>query len=32
MSNMNATIYINAEQNVELQSEDVSVKDIGSLT
>ena len=32
MSSTNATIYINAEQNVELQSEDVYVKDIGSLT
>ena len=32
MSTMNVTIYINAEQNVELQSEDVYVKDIGSLT
>ena len=29
MSSTNATIYINAEQNVELQSEDVYVKDIG---
>ena len=32
MSTISATIYINAEQNVELQSEDVYVKDIGSLT
>lgn len=32
MSTTNATIYINMEQNVELQSEDVYVKDIGSLT
>lgn len=32
MSTNNATIYINAQQNVELQSEDVYVKDIGSLT
>ena len=32
MSTSNATIYINAQQNVELQSEDVYVKDIGSLT
>lgn len=32
MSTTNTTIYINAEQNVELQSEDVYVKDIGSLT
>lgn len=32
MSTANATIYIKAEQNVELQSEDVYVKDIGSLT
>ena len=32
MSTANTTIYINAEQNVELQSEDVYVKDIGSLT
>lgn len=31
MSTSNTTIYINAEQNVELQSEDVYVKDIGSL-
>lgn len=31
MSTTSATIYINAEQNVELQSEDVYVKDIGSL-
>ncbi|MBO5473048.1 MAG: stage V sporulation protein AA [Lachnospiraceae bacterium] len=28
----NATIYLKAEQNVELQSEDVYVKDIGTLT
>lgn len=32
MSTINTTIYINAEQNVELQAEDVYVKDIGSLT
>lgn len=32
MSTTSATIYINAEQNVELQSDDVYVKDIGSLT
>lgn len=32
MSTISATIYINAEQNVELQLEDVYVKDIGSLT
>ena len=32
MSTINVTIYINAEQNVELQSEDVYVKDTGSLT
>lgn len=32
MSTTSATIYINAEQNVELQSEDVYVKDIGSLS
>lgn len=32
MSTSNTTIYINAAQNVELQSEDVYVKDIGSLT
>lgn len=32
MSTTSATIYINAKQNVELQSEDVYVKDIGSLT
>lgn len=32
MSTNNATIYLKAEQNVELQSQDVYVKDIGSLT
>lgn len=32
MSTSNVTIYINAQQNVELQSEDVYVKDIGKLT
>lgn len=32
MSTNNVTIYINAQQNVELQSEDVYVKDIGKLT
>ncbi len=32
MSTNSATIYINAQQNVELQSEDVYVKDIGKLT
>ena len=32
MSTSSATIYINAEQNVELQSEDVYVKDIAKLT
>lgn len=32
MSTTSTTIYINAKQNVELQSEDVYVKDIGSLT
>lgn len=32
MSTTSATIYINARQNVELQSEDVYLKDIGSLT
>lgn len=32
MSTKNTTIYINAEQNVELQSEDVYVKDIGKMT
>lgn len=32
MSTTSATIYINVKQNVELQSEDVYVKDIGSLT
>lgn len=32
MSTGNVTIYINAQQNVELQSEDVYVKDIGKLT
>ncbi len=32
MSTTNVTIYMNAQQNVELQSEDVYVKDIGSLT
>ena len=31
MSTSNTTIYINAAQNVESQSEDVYVKDIGSL-
>ncbi len=32
MSTSNATIYLKAEQNVEIQSEDVYVKDIGKLT
>lgn len=32
MSTSNATIYLKAEQNVELQSQDVYVKDLGSLT
>ncbi len=32
MSTNNVTIYINAQQNVELQSEDVYVKDIGKMT
>ena len=32
MSTNNTTIYICAQQNVELQSEDVYVKDIGKLT
>lgn len=32
MSTTGTTIYINAEQNVESQSEDVYVKDLGSLT
>lgn len=32
MSTNNTTIYMKAEQNVELQSEDVYVKDIGKLT
>lgn len=32
MSTNNATIYLKAEQNVEIQSEDVYVKDIGKLT
>ncbi|MCM1121951.1 MAG: stage V sporulation protein AA [Eubacterium sp.] len=32
MSTNNVIIYINASQNVELQSEDVYVKDIGKLT
>ena len=32
MSTNSATIYINAEQNVEMQSEDVYVKDIAKLT
>lgn len=32
MSTNNATIYINVQQNVELQTEDVYVKDIGKLT
>lgn len=32
MSSSNATLYLKAEQNVELQSEDVYLKDIGKLT
>ena len=32
MSTNSTTIYINAQQNVELQSKDVYVKDIGKLT
>lgn len=32
MSTSNATIYLKAEQNVELQKPEVCVKDIGSLT
>ena len=32
MSTNSVTIYINAQQNVELQSEDVYVKDIGKMT
>lgn len=32
MSTNNTTIYIHAQQNVELQSDDVYVKDIGKLT
>lgn len=32
MSTSNATLYLKAEQNVELQSEDVYVKDIGKMT
>ncbi len=32
MSTNNATIYLKAKQNVEIQSEDVYVKDIGKLT
>ena len=32
MSTNNVTIYINAQQNIEMQSEDVYVKDIGKLT
>ncbi len=31
MSTSNATIYIKAEQNIELQAEDVYVKDIGKI-
>ncbi len=31
MSTSNATIYIKAEQNIELQTEDVYVKDIGKI-
>ncbi|MCM1048608.1 MAG: stage V sporulation protein AA [Clostridiales bacterium] len=32
MSTKNVTIYLKAEQNVELQSEDVYLKDIGKMT
>ena len=32
MSTSSVTLYIKAEQNIELQSEDVYVKDIGKLT
>ena len=32
MSTNNVTLYLKAEQNVELQSEDVYIKDIGKLT
>lgn len=32
MSNNSVTLYLKAEQNVELQSEDVYVKDIGKMT
>ena len=32
MSSNNVTLYLKAEQNVELQSEDVYLKDIGKLT
>lgn len=32
MSTNNVTLYLKAEQNVELQSEDVYVKDIGKMT
>lgn len=32
MSTNNTTLYLKAEQNVELQSEDVYVKDIGKMT
>ena len=32
MSTSSVTLYIKAEQNVELQTEDVYVKDIGKMT
>ncbi len=32
MSTNNVTLYLKAEQNVELQSEDVYIKDIGKMT
>lgn len=32
MSTSNATVYLKAEQNIEIQAEDVYVKDIGRLT
>ena len=32
MSTSNVTLYLKAEQNVELQSEDVYLKDIGKMT
>ena len=32
MSANNVTLYLKAEQNIELQSEDVYIKDIGKIT